>query len=126
MQGIARPASYRRSQRVSAAAMNSPAPINKASAIPPRTERTWWRRLAGLVLAAAVCAAKRPIQKLLMHQPCESCRNIQNLPRPVSQLCEFAHMNSSGMPAHPHKHGIKVASWFDRMLILHALKNHWD
>src|SRR5262249_38384172 len=67
--GIARPPSYRRSQRVSAAAINSPAPISKARAIPPRTDRTWWRRLAGLVLAAAVCAAKRPIQKLLMHQP---------------------------------------------------------
>src|SRR5262245_60671187 len=61
--------SYPGCQRVSAAATKSPAPISKASAIPPSTDRTCWRRLAGLVLAAAVCAAKRPIQKLLMHQP---------------------------------------------------------
>jgi hypothetical protein len=58
--------SCQRCQRVSAAAMNSPAPISKASAIPQTTERICWWRLAGLVSAAAVCAAKSAIQKLLM------------------------------------------------------------
>jgi len=142
---------------VSAAAINSPAPINKARAIPPRTERTWWRRLAGLVLAAAVCAAKRPIQKLLMHQPkfmsFEGARHFRlgarsrsrtRVSQPRRQECvlhakaveaseifgdpyrKCAHpriMNSSGMLAHPHKHGIKVANRFDRMLMLHTLKD---
>src|SRR5262245_63559780 len=63
------PPSYRGSQRVSAAAMKRPPPINNAIAIPPRTEKTRCRRSAGFVSAAAVCAAKRPIQKLLMDQP---------------------------------------------------------
>jgi len=63
---IANAPSCQRCQRVSAAAMNSPAPISKASAIPPTAERTRRRRLAGLVSAAVVCAATSAIQKLLM------------------------------------------------------------
>jgi hypothetical protein len=60
---------YAGRQRVSAAAMRRPPPRSKASATPPRTERTRCRRSAGLVSAAAVCAAMRPIQKLLMELP---------------------------------------------------------
>jgi len=67
--GIAGRPLIRESQRVSAAAMKRPPPINNAIAIPPRTERTRCRRSASFVSAAAVCAAKRPIQKLLMDQP---------------------------------------------------------
>src|SRR5262245_53729036 len=55
-------------QRVSAAAMKRPPPISNARAIPPRTERTRCRRATGLVSPAVACAAKRPIQKLLMER----------------------------------------------------------
>src|SRR5215472_9391088 len=110
-----------RSQRVSAVAMNSPAPINKARAIPPSTDRTWWRRLAGLVLVAAVCAAKRPIQKLLMLQPkfmsygLEGARHFGPGPRihpkssePLIANVRIGAYEFEWMPVHPHKQGIKV------------------
>src|SRR5262245_48793166 len=50
--------------------MTRPPPIRKVRAIPARIDRTRWRRSAGFApAAAAVCAAKRLIQKLLMDHP---------------------------------------------------------
>jgi hypothetical protein len=63
-----RHAPIRNAQRVSAAAMNSPAPISNARTTPPSTERTRRRRSAGFVSAASVCAAKSAIQMLFMDQ----------------------------------------------------------
>src|SRR6266851_7508509 len=53
-------------QPLSAAAMNSPAPISTARAIPPTIERTRCLRSVGLLPAAAFCAANILIQKSLM------------------------------------------------------------
>src|SRR2546423_12259355 len=64
---------YPHAQRVSAAAMNRPAPISNARASPASIEKARRRRSAGLLSAASVCAAKNAIQKLFMDRA-NSCR----------------------------------------------------